>query len=187
MRITGTVTSVDGTWPLQGVTVVVVGSTTGTVTNMEGRYEISVPAIAKKLRFSYIGYKTVEVEIANRTVIDVEMEEEAIEVKEVTVTALGIMRAEKATGYAIQSVKGEELARTPELNIVNSLQGRISGAIITNTSGAVGASTRIVLRGVNSLSTDNQPLFVVDGVVLNNTNFGGTYTEGVNRGSGIAD
>lgn len=187
VRITGTVTSADGAWPLQGVTVVVVGSTTGTVTNMEGRYEITVPAIAKKLRFSYIGYRTVEVDISGRTVIDVEMQEEAIEVKEVTVTALGIMRAEKATGYAIQSVKGDELARTPELNIVNSLQGRISGAIITNTSGAVGASTRIVLRGVNSLSTDNQPLFVVDGVVLNNTNFGATYTEGVNRGSGIAD
>ena len=106
MRITGTVTSADGAWPLQGVTVVVVGSTTGTVTNMEGRYEITVPAIAKKLRFSYIGYKTVEVEIANRTVIDVEMEEEAIEVKEVTVTALGIMRAEKQR-VCHQSVKGE--------------------------------------------------------------------------------
>lgn len=187
VRISGMVTSTDGAWPLQGVTVVVVGSTIGTVTNMEGRYEIDVPAIAKKLRFSYIGYKTVEVDIAGRTVIDVEMEEEAIEVKEVTVTALGIMKAEKATGYAIQSVKGEEIAKTPEVNILNSLQGRVSGAVITKTSGSVGASTRIVLRGVNSLSSDNQPLFVVDGVVMNNWNFGGTYNEGVNRGSGIAD
>ncbi len=187
VRITGTVTSSDGGWPLQGVAVILVGSATGTVTNMEGHYEITVPAIAKKLRFSYIGYKTIEVDIAGKAVIDVVMEEEAIEVKEVTVTALGIMKAEKATGYAIQSVKGDDIAKTPEVNIINSLQGKISGAVITSTSGSVGASTRIVLRGVNSLNSDNQPLFIVDGVVMNNSNFGGTYTEGVNRGSGITD
>lgn len=187
VRISGTVTDADGGVPLQGVSVVVVGSTLGTVTNPFGKYELDVPEIAKKLRFSYIGYKTVEVEISGRSVIDVELEFETFQVQEVAVTALGIMRAEKATGYAIQSVKGEDIAKASEPNLINTLQGRVAGAIITKTSGAVGASSRIVLRGVNSLSQDNQPLIVIDNVVLNNTNFGGTRTEGVNRGSGIGD
>ena len=187
IKISGIVSASDGNQPLQGVSIIVVGSAAGTVTNAEGKYEISVSPLAKQLRFSFIGYKTVEIDINNRSKIDVILELESIDVKAVTVTALGILKADKATGYAIQSVSGEDISKSRESNIVNSLQGRISGAVITNTSGAVGASSRIVLRGANSLSSDNQPLFVVDNVILNNSNFGNTYTEGVNRGSGISD
>lgn len=187
VRISGTVTSSDGNMPLQGVSIVVVGSAAGTVTDSEGKYDFIISSLAKQLRFSYVGFQAQEVAIAGRSVIDVVLDIQPIGVKEVTVTALGIMRAEKATGYAIQSVSSEDISKVRETNIVNSLQGKISGAIITNSSGAVGASSRIVLRGANSLSADNQPLFIVDGIVLNNSNFGNTYTEGVNRGSGISD
>lgn len=187
VRITGTVVASDDKLPLQGVSIVVVGSALGTVTNTDGKFDITVSQLAKQLRFSFVGYKTQEVVIAGRSVIDVTLELEAVNVKEVTVTALGIMRAEKATGYAIQSVNSEDITKSRESNLVNALQGKIAGAIITSSSGAVGATSRIVLRGVNSLSSDNQPLFVVDNVILNNSNFGNTYTSGVNRGSGISD
>ena len=187
VKISGVVTSSDDKLPLQGVSVVVVGSALGAVTNAEGRYDITVSTLARHLRFSFVGYKMQEVPIEGRAIIDVVMEVEPVDVKAVTVTALGIVRAERATGYAIQSLSDEEILKSRETNIINSLQGKVSGAIITNTSGAVGTSTRMVLRGANSLSTDNQPLFVVDNVIVNNSNFGNTYNEGVNRGSGIAD
>ncbi len=187
VKISGVVTSAIDNSPLQGVSVVVVGSALGAVTNVDGKYEITVSTLARQLRFSFVGYKTQEIAIAGKSVVDVVMEVEPVDVKAVTVTALGIIRAERATGYAIQSVTNDEILKSRETNIVNSLQGKISGAIITNTSGAVGASSRLVLRGANSLSTDNQPLFVVDNVIVNNSNFGNTYNEGVNRGSGISD
>jgi len=187
VKISGVVTSSDDKLPLQGESVVVVGSALGAVTNAEGRYDITVSTLARHLRFSFVGYKMQEVPIEGRAIIDVVMEVEPVDVKAVTVTALGIVRAERATGYAIQSLSDEEILKSRETNIINSLQGKVSGAIITNTSGAVGTSTRMVLRGANSLSTDNQPLFVVDNVIVNNSNFGNTYNEGVNRGSGIAD
>ena len=187
VRITGTVTSSEDGMPMPGVSVFVQGTTIGTTTNVDGKYELNVPADAQNLTFSFVGFTTQDVAIAGRSVVDVVMQPEAVQVEEVVVTALGIKRAEKATGYAIQSVKGDDIAKARETNVVNSLQGKIAGAIITNTSGAVGASTRIVLRGANSLSGDNQPLIVVDNVIINNSNFGNTTNEGVNRGSGIND
>jgi len=187
VRITGTVTSSEDGMPIPGVSVVAKGTTTGGISNVDGKYEINAPASAQTLMFSFVGMKTQEVAINGRTVIDVVLETESFEVEEVVVTALGIKRAEKATGYAIQGVKGDEITKARESNVVNSLQGKIAGAIITNTSGAVGASSRIVLRGVNSLSGDNQPLFIVDGVPIDNSNFGATGTDGVNRGSGTSD
>ncbi len=187
VRITGTVTSSEDGMPMPGVSVFVKGTTIGITTNADGKYELNVPTTAQALTFSFVGFKTQEVAIAGRSVVDVVMESETVEMQEVVVTALGIKKAEKATGYAIQSVKGEEISKARETNVVNSLQGKIAGAIITNTSGAVGASSRIVLRGANSLSGDNQPLIVVDNVVINNSNFGNTSNEGVNRGSGIND
>ena len=187
VRITGTVTSSEDGMPLPGVSVIVKGTTIGGATDTNGKYEISAPADAQTLTFSFVGFKVQEVSIGGRAIIDVVLESESLEMEEVVVTALGIKRSEKATGYAIQSVKGDELTKARETNVVNSLQGKVAGAIITSTSGAVGASSRIVLRGANSLSGDNQPLIVVDNVIINNSNFGNTGTYGVNRGSGIND
>jgi len=106
----------------------------------------------------------------------------------VVVTALGISREKKSLGYAVQDVKGDEITKAKESNIVNSLSGKVSGIQITNSSGAVGASSRIVIRGSSSLSGSSQPLFVVDGVAISNAEFGsGDGFGGTNRGNGAAD
>ena len=186
--ITGTVTSaVAGEGPIPGVTVMVKGTTVGALTDVNGKYSITVPSDATTLVFSYIGMKSREVEIGGRSVIDGVLESDLIGLNEVVVTALGIAKEKKALGYSVQDVKGDELTKAKETNVINSLQGRVSGAQITASSGAVGASSRIVIRGVSSLSGNNQPLFVVDGIPISNTNFGGTDTDGTNRGNGAAD
>ena len=186
--ITGTITSaVEGEGPIPGVTVQVKGTTIGALTDANGRYSINVPANATTLVFSYIGMKSMEVDIAGRSVIDGVLESDLVGLDEVVVTALGISREKKALGYSVQDVTGDEIAKAKETNIINSLQGRVSGAVITSTSGAVGASSRIVIRGVSSLSGNNQPLFVIDGIPMDNSNFGDTGTDGVNKGSGAAD
>ncbi len=186
--ITGTVTSaVEGEGPIPGVTVQVKGTTIGTTTDINGKYTLTVPQSATTLIFSYIGMKKQEVEIAGRSVIDVVLESDVIGLQEVVVTSLGISRERKSLGYSVQDVTGDEIAKAKETNVINSLQGRVSGAQITATSGAVGASSRIVIRGVSSLSGNNQPLFVVDGIPIDNCSFGDTGTDGTNRGSGAAD
>ncbi len=186
--ITGTIaSSIEGEGPIPGVTVQVKGTTIGTITDVNGKYSLTVPQNATALVFSYIGMKKQEVEINGRSVIDGIMESDILGLEEVVVTALGISREKKALGYSVQDVTGEEIAKAKETNIINSLQGRVSGAQITSSSGAVGASSRIVIRGVSSLSGNNQPLFVVDGIPIDNANFGDTGTDGTNKGSGAAD
>lgn len=186
--ITGTVTSsVEGEGPIPGVTVQVKGTTIGAVTDVNGKYSINAPLDATTLIFSYIGMKSQEVAINGRSVIDGVMESDLLGLDEVVVTALGISREKKALGYSVQDVSGAEIARAKETNVINSLQGRVSGAQITSSSGAVGASSRIVIRGVSSLSGNNQPLFVVDGIPISNADFGDTGTDGTNKGSGAAD
>jgi TonB-linked SusC/RagA family outer membrane protein len=186
--ITGTITSaIEGEGPIPGVTVQVKGTTIGTITDVNGKYTLTVPQDATTLVFSYIGMKKQEVEIAGRSVIDGVMESDILGLEEVVVTALGISREKKALGYSVQDVTGDEIAKAKETNIINSLQGRVSGTQITATSGAVGASSRIVIRGVSSLSGNNQPLFVIDGIPIDNANFGDTGNDGVNKGNGAAD
>ncbi|MCE5347184.1 MAG: SusC/RagA family TonB-linked outer membrane protein [Bacteroidales bacterium] len=191
--ITGTVTSaVEGEGPVPGVTVFVKGTTIATATDINGKYSLTVPENSATLIFTYIGMKTQEIEIAGRSVIDCVMASDLVGLNEVVVTALGIAKDKKALGYSVQDVKGDEITKAKETNVINSLQGRISGAQITSSSGAVGASSRIVIRGVSSLSGNNQPLFVVDGIPIDNAYFGttgssGTYTDGTNRGNGAAD
>jgi TonB-linked SusC/RagA family outer membrane protein len=181
----GKVISAEDGEPIIGATVMVKGTTTGTITNVNGNFTLTVPAGNRVLVVSYVGMKTTEVTATQNLVI--RLETEAAQLDEIIVTALGITRAKKALGYSVQDVKGDELTKAREVNVVNSLQGKISGAQITSSSGAIGASSRIILRGVNSLDGNNQPLFIVDGIPLANSNFGGTFNEGVNRGSGVQD
>ncbi|MBI9065737.1 MAG: SusC/RagA family TonB-linked outer membrane protein [Salinivirgaceae bacterium] len=179
--ITGTVTSSEDGTSIPGVSVAVKGTTVGTITNIDGKYSLGVPENSQTLVFSFVGMKTKEVVIGSTNVIDVVMEAEVIGVDEVVVTALGIKRIEKSIGYATQTVKGEELNKAPEANLVNSLSGRIAGVQITNSSGAVGSSSRMILRGSSSIYGDNQPLFIVDGIPMSNRN------EGTAGGSGGFD
>lgn len=184
--VTGKVTD-DAGEALPGVSVLVKGTTIGTMTLGDGTYSIEVPDGSNTLVFSYIGMETQEVTITGN-VIDVAMKPSSEVIDEVIVTALGISKDKKALGYSVQNLKGDEFTKARETNIVNSLSGQVAGIQITNSSGAVGSSSRIVLRGASSITGNNEPLFVVDGIPINNTNYGSAASYGgFDTPSGAAD
>lgn len=173
-KVTGTVSDADGA--LTGVTVRVKGTSTGTVTDIDGRF--SLPAKAGDvLLFSYVGYATKEVKVTGNT-LNVRMTTDAVNLSDVVVTALGIKRERKALGYGVSEIKGEELTKAKETNVINSLAGKVAGLIVQNTAGGASGTTRVLLRGNTEITGDNQPLYVIDGVPLDNTNFGSVSTEG---------
>lgn len=182
-EITGTVTSADDGAPIPGVSVVVKGTSQGTVTDMDGRYRLSVSASAQNLIFSFVGMSMQDVEIAGRSVVSVILQSETIGVDEVVVTALGISRERKSLGYAVQDVKSDELVRAGSPNVLSSLAGKLAGVQISQSGGQIGASSRIIIRG-NSSFGDNQPLIVVDGIPISNS---AQMTNSVNYGSGLYD
>ncbi len=164
ITISGVVTDQSGS-PLPGVSVYVKGTTIGITTNFDGLYSLKVPGTAEVLVFSFIGMTTSEIEIAGRTEINVVLSEESLGLDEVVVTALGIKREKKALGYSVQEIDGEEISETKELNIVNSLSGKVAGVNITQGGGGLnGGGARIVIRGETSLAGNNTPLFVIDGI-----------------------
>jgi TonB-linked SusC/RagA family outer membrane protein len=177
-EITGTVSDTDGN-PVPGATVSVKGTSLGTITDMDGKYSITANEGAT-LIFSFVGMETKEVTVGSSSVINVTLETSDVAIDDVVVTALGISREKKALGYSVAEVEGDELRVVPQENVVNALNGRVSGVQINNTGGA-GSSVKIIIRGASSLTTDNQPLFVVDGVPISSglTNVG-------NVGSGVA-
>jgi TonB-linked SusC/RagA family outer membrane protein len=176
--ISGTVTSATaGEGVIPGVTVQVKGTTLGINTDVNGKYSLAVPLNATTLVFTYIGMKTQEVEIAGRSVIDVVMVSELLGLQEVVVTALGIKRESKALGYSVQSVSSDQIANSNNSNVINSLAGKIAGVHITPSSGAAGASTFIEIRGSTSLTGNNQPLFVVDGIPIETGGGGGSVAD----------
>ena len=167
--ITGTVTSAtEGEGVLPGVTVTVKGTTTGTITDLNGKFSLSVTQYTVTLVFSYIGMKKQEVPVAGQNEIDVVMESDVLGLDEVVVTALGISREKKSLGYSVQEVRGDNISKTKESNFVNSLSGKVSGVQIKQ-SNTMGGSANILIRGNKSLMNNNQALFVVDGVPLDNT------------------
>ena len=166
--VTGRVTGNEDGAPIPGVNVLVKGSTNGTTTDAEGRYTISVPANAT-LVYSFIGLIAQEIAVGNRTAIDVQMRSDVQALGEVIVTAVGIERQTREIGYAVQQVKGEQLVQKSEPNVINALQGKLSGVEIISSSGAPGASTQIFIRGLSSITGNNQALFVVDGVPIDNS------------------
>ena len=137
------------------------------------------------LEISYIGFATKQVKAKQG--MKVLMEEDKTLLDEVVVTALGIKRDRKALGYALSEVKGEELTKAKETNVINSLSGKVAGLVVQNTAGGASGSTRVLLRGNTEISGNNQPLYVIDGVPLDNTNFGSAGTEGgYDLGDGIS-
>ncbi len=177
----------DDMGPVADISVVVKGTTRGTVTDFDGKYSIK----AKKgdtLVFSHISYGTVEKVVGDSDTINVKMKENGEQLKEVVISAVGRKFEPKKSTVAIQSVGGEDFQKAREANIVNSLSGRIAGVQVTSSSGSVGSSTRIVLRGATSLTGNNQPLFVVDGVPIDNRNRGNASAfGGVDAPTGISD
>ena len=154
--------------PLPGVTVIVKGTTQGTVTSFEGTYSITNVPDDAVLQFSFVGMKTQEIAVAGKQQIDVVMEESAIGIDEVVVTALGITRERKSLGYSVGEVSGDQLNETPQGNLLNAIAGKAAGVQVSQMYGLAGSSVNMIIRGASSLNTKNQPLFVIDGVPVSN-------------------
>ena len=171
--ITGTVADIANGEPLIGANVVIKGTTTGTVTDFEGRYSITAEE-GDVLVISYVGYGEQEIAIGNQSVVDITLGAGTL-LDEMVVTALGISREKKAVGYAVQELNGDELVATLEPNITNAMQGKLAGVLINSSSGAPGAGSNILIRGITSLdpSGSNQPLIVVDGIPISNQTIAG--------------
>lgn len=167
--IKGKVTSkIDGA-ALPGVSIIVKGTQIGTSTDAAGNYSINVNEASKPvLVFSYIGHETQEVVVGNQSVIDVLLVEGVETLNETVVTALGLSREKRSLGYSVAEVNGKDISRVAQENVLNSLAGRVPGVSISSTGGT-GSSVSMIIRGATSLSSDNQPLFVVDGVPIANT------------------
>nr|WP_068886945.1 SusC/RagA family TonB-linked outer membrane protein [Pedobacter panaciterrae] len=166
--ITGTVTDKEDGKPLPGVTVVVKGSKIGTQTSGDGKYALSVPSGSTELTFSYLGYISQTATISGSTVNAV-LVSDSKSLTEVVVTALGVSKDKRTLGYSAQSVKSEDILNSRESNIVNSLAGKVAGVQINNSGGQAGSSSRITIRGTTSLTGDNQPLFIIDGIPMDNS------------------
>ena len=181
-EIVGTVEDADG--PLIGATVKVSGTSNGVVTDLNGRFKLKCKPGAT-LEVSYVGYTTQTVKAqAGMKII---MSEDKTELSEVVVTALGIKRDRKALGYGVAEIKGADLTKAKETNVMNSLAGKVAGLVVQNTAGGNAGSTRVLLRGNTEMTGNNQPLYVIDGVPLDNTNFGSAGTEGgYDLGDGIS-
>src|SRR5690554_4767267 len=167
--VSGTVTDAETGEALPGVTVLLKGTSSGATTTIEGKYTISVPSDGGVLVFTFIGMADQTVEVGSRSVINVSMQTDIQQLSEVVVTAMNISRKKASLGYSQQSLDGDEISKVKETNFINSLSGKVAGVNVT-TNNTMGGSTNITIRG-NSSFSNNQPLFVIDGVpVSNNTN-----------------
>ena len=187
-KITGTVEDEFG--PVAGASVVIKGTTNGTMTDMDGHFTLEGVKKGDIIQISFIGFATQDIPYTGQTALNVKLEEDAQKLDEVVVTALGMKRDKKALGYAMQELKGDELLSSREPNLANSLSGKVSGLQIVRSSNGVGGSSKIVLRGNNSLTGSNQPLIVVDGTPMDN--FTGGVDDvwgnsGVDMGNGLSD
>lgn len=180
VAVTGLVTDENGQG-FPGVNIIVKGTSTGTTTDVNGRYALNVEDENATLVFSFVGYDEQEIPLGGRTVVDVQMRPNLQALDEVVVTALGIERAQKSLGYATAKVSSEELTvnRTP--NLMNALQGKVAGVSISSLGTGPGGTSKIRIRGQSSMSGQNNPLIVVNGVPIDNTNFG------TNQGNAAAD
>lgn len=186
-QITGRIIDATGE-ALIGVSIVEKGTTNGTITDWDGNYTLSVPTGAV-LQFSYIGYQTVEMPVeAGKNVIDLTMKEDSEMLDEVVVTALGIKREKKMLGYAVQELKSDELNKTGDPSVTSALQGKVAGLSMNTSATGLGGSTKITIRGNSSLSDNNQPLWIVDGVPFSDNNSSdASFYSGVDRGGASLD
>ncbi|WP_300724564.1 SusC/RagA family TonB-linked outer membrane protein [uncultured Bacteroides sp.] len=183
LKVTGTVK--DAVSTIIGASIVEKGTTNGTITDLDGNFTLNVKPGAI-LEISYVGYKTQEVKVGKGP-INITLVEDSKMLNEVVVTALGIKRDRKALGYGVDEVKGESLTKAKETNVINSMAGRVPGLVVSQTAGGPSGSTRVILRGSTEMTGNNQPLYVIDGVPLDNTNYGSAGTSGgFDLGDGIS-
>ena len=183
IKVTGVVEDAEG--PVIGASVMEKGTSNGTVTDLDGNFTLMVsPGVT--LKISYIGSDPVEVK-ATEAPMKITLEQSTQMLSEVVVTALGIKRDRKALGYGLDEVKGDAFEKAKETNVINSMAGRVAGLVVSQTAGGPSGSTRVILRGSTEMTGNNQPLYVVDGVPLDNTNFGSAGTSGgYDLGDGIS-
>jgi TonB-linked SusC/RagA family outer membrane protein len=173
VKISGVVTAKSDGLPLPGVTIGIKGSTTGTQTDVQGRFTINANA-NDVLRISYIGFTTQEIPASNNNGdLHIVLQDAPNSLNEVVVTALNISKDKKTLGYAVQGLKSKDISEAKESNLVNALSGKIAGLQVTGSQGDMGSS-RIIIRGETSVAGNNQPLFVIDGVIVDNSQFQGT-------------
>ena len=170
--ISGRVFSADDGQPVIGATVIVKGTTLGTITDVDGKFKINVPGNAKTLVVSYVGMKTVDIEAKNN--LEIKMETDARQIDEVIVTAMGIKRSEKSLGYAASTVKAADLNRATPVSVTSGLTGKVAGLSISS-SGGTGTSEKVIIRAITSFN-NNQPLYVVDGIPIQNSFMGVNVT-----------
>jgi TonB-linked SusC/RagA family outer membrane protein len=192
-QVSGTVTAQEDGQPLPGVNVLLKGTTNGTNTDSDGKYSLTVPDGGGTLVFSFIGYGIQEVPVSNQTTVNVVLVQEAQSLSEVVVTALGIEKSKVAIAYSLTEVNGDEFTQARENNIANALSGMVAGVNATGLSTGPGGSSRVIIRGNGSLTGNSQPLYVINGMPINNSVPGGSsksngfgITEGVDRGDGVA-
>ena len=164
--ITGTVSDESGE-TLIGASVLVKGTTSGTVTDIDGKFSLAVPANSEMLVVSYTGFATLEYPVGTASTVDIVLSESAAQLNEVVVTALGIRKEKKALGYSVATIGSGAVENRVESDVGRILRGKAAGVDITQTSGVAGSGTNIIIRGYSSISGSNQPLFVVDGVPFN--------------------
>jgi TonB-linked SusC/RagA family outer membrane protein len=193
LTITGRVVDERGEG-MPSVNVVIKGTATGVITDIDGKYSISVPDNNTILVFSFLGYLPVERSVGNQRTINVSLAENAQLIDEVVVTALGIIKKEKSLTYSTQIVEGNELTRAKDPNMINSLAGKTAGVQINKSSSGLGGSVKVVIRGNRSVTGSNQPLYVIDGVPINTsvddqsfTTIGGTHGGNRDGGDGISN
>lgn len=179
--ITGIITSVNDGSPLPGANVLVKGTSKGVITDFEGQYSINASP-NDVLIFSFLGFQSQEITVGNQTNINIALEDDTTSLDEVVVTALGIKKEKRALGYSVGTVDNEILMESKESNVVAALAGKIAGVQINTPSGQAGSTSRIVIRGTSSMSYNNEPLFVVDGVPIDNSNL---QAKDVYNGSGV--
>ncbi len=192
-QITGKISDENGAIP--GANILLKGTGTGTISDAEGRFTLQAKQ-GDILQVSFIGYEVQEIAIADQTEIAVVLKQDTKSLSEVVVTALGISKSAKSIGYVTQSVSAQQLTTSQDANLINNMQGKVAGVTITNGGAGVGSTSRITIRGVNTFSGSGQPLFVVDGVPINNetifnnsinnNNTTGTWAE-VDYGNGAAE
>ncbi len=185
-QLTGKVTSAADKQPIPGVTVLVKGTQTGVTTGADGRFVLTLKTQGGTLEFSSVGFTKLEVPITSSNTYDVSLDADVKNIDEVVVTALGIRREKKALGYSVQEIGNEEINAVKPLNIVTALSGKIAGVQVTNSTGAVGSSARIVIRGNHSFG-NNEPLWVVDGTPISNFPSEMTAWGGQDYGNGAMD
>ncbi|BDC98264.1 SusC/RagA family TonB-linked outer membrane protein [Persicobacter psychrovividus] len=182
--VTGTVTAEENGDPVPGVNVLIKGQGTGTVTDIDGKYSINVDQPKAVLVFTFIGLATEEIVVGSQSTINMTMTADIKQLTEVVVTALGITREKASLGYAVQEVGSKDLTAGQSVNAMAGLSGKVAGVQISGGTGNMGGSQRVLIRGANSVTGNNQPLYVIDGVPIDNSDFNSTNAA---RGAGGYD